>query len=84
MTTLPRRASRELDVSRREDDQCPRRLWPTARAERPLFDDPEADFGREKKQTEARPAWLEDSVRRQKAGFKITRDYGPVERENYN
>ena len=31
-------------------------LWPTARAERPLFDDPEADFGREKRQTEARAA----------------------------
>ena len=56
-------------------------LWPTARAapDAPA-DDERNDAGGE----DRRPQWLEDSIRRQRAGIKRKMIYGPVERENYN
>ena len=56
-------------------------LWPTARAAPDApGDDERNDAGGE----DRRPQWLEDSIRRQRAGIKRKMIYGPVERENYN
>lgn len=55
-------------------------LWPPAFAPPP----PDEDEIYRQPQHTKRPQWLEDSLRRQKAGIKRKMIYGPVERENYN
>ena len=59
-------------------------LWPTAQAPQPdPDDDPDGEVVR-RGGVQRRPQWLEDSLRRQRAGIKRKMIYGPVERENYN
>ena len=58
-------------------------LWPAAQAQ----PQPEDDYDAESVSRGAdaqRPQWLEDSIRRQRAGIKRKMIYGPTERENYN
>ena len=57
-------------------------LWPPAQATRPP-DDYDAET-RSRAGDADRPKWLEDSVRRQRAGIHFVSTNGPVERENYN
>ena len=58
-------------------------LWPMAQADAP-DDDDDRDAAARPSGAQRRPQWLEDSLRRQRAGIKRKMIYGPVERENYN
>mmetsp|Transcript_4572 Transcript_4572/g.13759 ORF Transcript_4572/g.13759 Transcript_4572/m.13759 type:complete len:111 (+) Transcript_4572:106-438(+) len=58
-------------------------LWPPAAQQAPP-DWYEEDSGSRSRGDARRPAWLEDSVRRQRAGIHFKAEFGPTERENYN
>lgn len=59
-------------------------LWPPAAAQSPSWVEEEEEEEARAKPVVGRPRWLEDSIRRQKAGIKRKMMYGPTERENYN